>query len=222
MDISSIKKTYRRYASSYDLCFGPLLKQGRKRAVKMMRCRPGDTILEVGVGTGLSLPLYNPGVRIVGIDISPDILQRARTLASRRKHSNVRNLLEMNAEQMEFPDNSFDKVSAMYVVTVVPDPAQLVREMRRVCKPNGELFIVNHFHCGNPLVGTCERLLAPRSKFLGFDPVLPMERFISQTGLEVEEICPVNFFGYWTLIRIANDKGYRVDVLDERLFATPL
>jgi phosphatidylethanolamine/phosphatidyl-N-methylethanolamine N-methyltransferase len=222
MDISSIKKSYRRYASSYDFLFGPLLSQGRKRVVEMMRCRPGDTVLEVGVGTGLSLPLYDSGVHVVGIDISPHMLERARALATSRNLANIVDLREMNAEQMDFPDDSFDKVAAMYVVTVAPDPVRLVGEMRRVCKPGGELFIVNHFHSANALVGACERLLAPLSRYLGFNPDLPMDRFLSESCLAVEEICPVNFFGYWTLLRVANNKGYRADALDKNLFIKTL
>jgi phosphatidylethanolamine/phosphatidyl-N-methylethanolamine N-methyltransferase len=217
MDITSIKKTYRRYASSYDFCFGPLLSQGRKRVVEKMCCRPDDTVLEVGVGTGLSLPLYDPGVRVVGIDISPHMLERARALVSSRNLANVMDLREMNAEQMDFPDNSFDKVAAMYVVTVAPNPVRLIQEMRRVCKPDGELFIVNHFHNANPLIGACERLLAPLSSYLGFNPALPLDSFLSQTSLAVEEICPVNFFGYWTLLRIANNKVYRADAIAEKV-----
>ncbi|HKZ17473.1 MAG TPA: methyltransferase domain-containing protein [Geobacteraceae bacterium] len=206
MDISSIKKAYRRYAPAYDFYFGLTLSQGRSRVVEKMGCRAGDRILEVGVGTGLSLPLYDPSLHVTGIDISPEMLERAHSLVKRRRLTNVEGLWEMDAERMDFPDDSFDKVAAMYVVTVVPDPIQLVREMRRVCKPDGELFIVNHFQNPNPVIGACERLLAPLSHFLGFDPAFPLDRFLAETGLVVEESCPVNFFGFWTLLRTVNDK----------------
>ncbi len=182
-----------------------------------MCCRPDDTVLEVGVGTGLSLPLYDPKVRVIGIDISPQMLERARALVRSRNLSNILALMEMNAEQMDFPDNSFDKVTAMYVVTVAPDPVRLIQEMRRVCKPGGELLIVNHFHNANPLIGACERLLAPLSRYLGFNPALPLDRFLLQTGLVVEEICPVNFFGYWTLLRVPNNKVYQAGAIDENI-----
>jgi phosphatidylethanolamine/phosphatidyl-N-methylethanolamine N-methyltransferase len=206
MDISSIKKAYRRYAPAYDFYFGLTLSQGRHRVVEKMCCRPGDRILEVGVGTGLSLPLYDPSVHVAGIDISPEMLERACALVKRRRLANIEGLWEMDAERMDFPDNSFDKVAAMYVVTVVPDPVRLVREMRRVCKPDGELFIVNHFQNPNPVIGACERLLAPLSRYLGFDPAFPLDRFLAGTGLAVAESCPVNFFGFWTLLRTLNDK----------------
>jgi phosphatidylethanolamine/phosphatidyl-N-methylethanolamine N-methyltransferase len=206
MDISSIKKAYRRYAPAYDFYFGLTLSQGRHRVVEKMDCQAGDRILEVGVGTGLSLPLYDPSISVVGIDISPEMLERARALVKRRRLANIEGLWEMDAERMDFPDNSFDKVAAMYVVTVVPDPIRLVREMRRVCKPGGELFIVNHFQNPNPVISACERLLAPLSRYLGFDPAFPLDRFLARTGLAVAESCPVNFFGFWTLLRTGNGK----------------
>ncbi len=206
MDVDSIKNAYRRYAPRYDLFFGSVLHPGRKRVVEKMNCRPGDLILEVGVGTGLSLRLYDSSVQIIGIDISPDMLEKARLLREREKLHNVVGLEEMDAEQMSFPDNVFDKVAAMYVVSVASDPVRLVNEMRRVCKPDGELFIVNHFHRPNTVIGAVERLISPLSKMLGFHPDFPLDSFISATNLGVIETIPVNFFGYWTLLRVRNNK----------------
>jgi phosphatidylethanolamine/phosphatidyl-N-methylethanolamine N-methyltransferase len=206
MDIASIKNAYRRYAPGYNLCFGAVLHNGRKRVIEKMLCHPGDLVLEVGVGTGLSLPLYNRSARIVGIDLSPDMLKKARMLKEREKLDHVISLEEMNAELMSFRDDTFDKVAAMYVASVVPDPIRLVNEMRRVCKPGGEIFIVNHFLQANSFISTIERLISPLSGILGFHPDFPMDSFIYGTGLDVIEICPVNFLGYWTLIHARNNK----------------
>lgn len=206
MDIDSVKKAYRRYAPLYDTYFGAVLHQGRKRVVELMNCRPGELVLEVGVGTGLSLRLYAPSVRIIGIDVSPEMLERARLLRQRAKLDNVLALEEMDAEQMSFPDDTFDKVTAMYVASVVPHPVRLVNEMRRVCKPDGELFIVNHFHRSNTVMGSIERLISPLSKILGFHPDLPLDKFVAETGLDIIESSPVNYFGYWTLLRARNNK----------------
>ena len=206
MDIHAVKTAYRRYAPGYDLVFGAVLAQGRKKAVTKMNCRPRDMILEVGVGTGLSLPLYDRSVRVVGIDVSPEMLERAAELRARRMLKNIVALEEMDAERMKFPDNSFDKVVAMYVVSVAPDPVRLIGEMRRVCKPEGELFIVNHFRHANCFVGFMERLIAPLSNMIGFKPDFSLEEFLDRTGLEVTERAPVNFFGYWTMLRAKNGK----------------
>lgn len=206
MDIHVIEKVYRRYAKRYDFYFGALFQPGRKAVIDRMRCRPGERILEVGVGTGLSLPLYPSGVQVTGIDISDEMLARARTRTARDGLEHVAALLRMDAEHMQFRDDSFDKVVAMYVVSVVPSPAQLVAEMRRVCRPGGELYIVNHFQHANPIVAGMERLMAPLSRLLGFHPDFSLENFLQETGLEVSERIPVNLLGYWTLLRARNNK----------------
>jgi phosphatidylethanolamine/phosphatidyl-N-methylethanolamine N-methyltransferase len=206
MELPVIEKVYRRYAKRYDLYFGALFQPGRKAVINRMHCQPGERILEVGVGTGLSLPLYPSGVQVTGIDISEAMLARARARATRDQLEQVAALLRMDAEHMDFRDDSFDKVVAMYVVSVVPSPAQLVAEMRRVCRPGGELYIVNHFQHAHPLVAGIERLLAPLSRLLGFHPDFPLEKFLQQTGLVVSEQMPVNALGYWTLLRARNNK----------------
>jgi len=206
MELPVIEKVYRRYAKRYDFYFGALFQPGRKAVINRMHCQPGERILEVGVGTGLSLPLYPSGVQVTGIDISEAMLARARARATRDQLEQVAALLRMDAEHMDFRDDSFDKVVAMYVVSVVPSPAQLVAEMRRVCRPGGELYIVNHFQHANPFVAGIERLLAPLSRLLGFHPDFPLENFLQETGLEVSEQIPVNALGYWTLLRARNNK----------------
>ncbi|MEW6426475.1 MAG: methyltransferase domain-containing protein [Thermodesulfobacteriota bacterium] len=207
MDIIAIQKAYKRYARLYDFYFGQLFQPGRKAVIQRLDCRPGEKILEVGVGTGLSLPLYPGHVRLTGIDISPEMLARARTRVSRDGLAHVEELAVMDAESMRFADNSFDKVVAMYVASVVPHPERLVEEMRRVCKAGGELFIVNHFLSDNPLLGGMERLVSPLSRLIGFRPDLSVNDFIAGTRLSVVDALPVNLFGYWTLLRASNDKG---------------
>lgn len=207
MDIDMIQKVYRRYARGYDFYFGALFQPGRLAVIESMSCRPGEQILEVGVGTGLSLPLYPRHVQVTGIDVSHEMLARAARRKQRDGLHHVVALQAMNAEQMQFPDNSFDKVVAMYVASVVPDPAQLADEMRRVCKPEGELIIVNHFQHAHPVVSACERSIAPLSRLLGFRPDFSLQDFIDATGLEVVEQTPVNLLGYWTLLRARNNKS---------------
>lgn len=213
MDIEVIEKVYRRYAQGYDLYFGAVFQPGRRAVVRRMQCHPGERVLEVGVGTGLSLPLYPRDVYVTGIDVSRAMLARARARRARRNLANV-TLRRMDAERMEFADDSFDKVVAMYVVSVVPDPVRLVNEIRRVCRPDGTIYIVNHFRHDNPIVSGCERLMAPFSRHMGFRPDLSLEEFLDQTRLEVIERLPVNAFGYWTLIGARNRKA--VAAVDDR------
>lgn len=206
MELEAIKKAYRRYAKLYDLYFGAVFQPGRKAVIQRMDCRSGQRVLEVGVGTGLSLPLYPADTRVTGIDISPEMLDRARARLSRENMHREVELHVMDAERMAFPDDSFDKVVAMYVVSVVPHPQRLVDEMRRVCKPDGEIFIVNHFHSPNPIVGGVESLLAPLSRLVGFHPDFCLDTFVRDTHLEVLDKQPVNLFGYWSLLRARNNK----------------
>lgn len=208
MDISTIEQAYRRYAHFYDFVFGPVFQPGRKAIIECMNCRPGERILEVGVGTGLSLPLYPKDVFVTGIDISHDMLVQAQARKERGGLHNIVQLSVMDAENMEFEDSSFDKVVAMYVASVVPDPERLVDEMRRVCKPNGLIIFVNHFRSRNRILGACENLLAPLSKQLGFRPDFSLDRFLDETGLNVLDIHPVNMFHFCTMVEARNNKPF--------------
>ena len=206
MNIESVEKTYRRYAPQYDLLFGAIFHPGRKEVIRQMDCQPGERILEVGVGTGLSLPLYPVETKITGIDISREMLARAERRVARDGLSHV-DLHHMNAQKMTFADNSFDKVVAMYVASVVPDPVALVNEMRRVCKPGGQLMFVNHFKSDNPVISRIEQLLVPLSAKLGFDPGFSLSRFEQECDLEFEHNRRVNLFGYWRMLQTTNAKS---------------
>lgn len=201
METEAIQKAYRRYAGIYDVYFGAILSPGRKAVIRKLNCRAEDRVLEVGVGTGLSLPLYPEGVEVVGIDISPEMLVRAQQRKEQEGLDHVTSLELMDAENMRFPDHSFDKVVAMYVASVVSSPERLVNEMRRVCKPGGELFIVNHFQSENWLMARAERMLSPLSKLFGWHPDFVLDDFVRDTDLHVFERTQVNLFGYWTLLR---------------------
>lgn len=206
VDINAVQKVYRRYAPAYDFYFGVMFQPGREEIIARMDCRPGERILEVGVGTGLSLSLYPPNVEVTGIDLSREMLARARARRRRQRLNQVVALRLMNAEHMQFADNSFDKVVAMYVVSVTPHPSRMTAEMRRVCKPGGQLFIVNHFQHSNSLVRGIERMISPFSRVMGFRPDYSLEHFMRETELDVEMRLPVNALGYWTLLRCRNNK----------------
>ena len=206
MHIEAVKAAYRRYARIYDVIFGAVLQPGRRAVLEALKLKPGDRVLEVGVGTGISLPLYPRDVRITGIDVSREMLEKARARVARAKLTNVDALLEMDAEAMAFPDASFDKVVAMYVVSVVPQPAKLLEELHRVCRPHGEIFVVNHFQSENPVLGTLERALAGFSSQIGFNPDLDLRELVpvAQNG----DVSRVAFF--WRMVRLRNGVSHKL------------
>ncbi len=204
MQIEAVKAAYRRYASVYDALFGPVLQPGRKAVLEALKCRPGERVLEVGVGTGLSLPLYPPDVRITGLDLSSEMLAKARSRVERRGLANVDGLYEMDANAMDFPDASFDKVVAMYVVSIVQEPARLLRELHRVCKPDGEIYMVNHVRSANPIVSAVEKSLARFSDHIGFHPDFDLKSLVNGSA-RVEHVSNVNFL--WKVMRVRNGTG---------------
>jgi phosphatidylethanolamine/phosphatidyl-N-methylethanolamine N-methyltransferase len=207
MQLESVKTAYRRYASVYDAVFGPVLHAGRKAVLEALGLRSGDRVLEVGVGTGLSLPLYPADVRITGVDVSAEMLDKARARVARHRLANVDALLEMDAERMTFADASFDKVVAMYVVSVVENPAKLLEELHRVCKPDGEIFIVNHVRSDNRFVAALEKSLARFSDKLGFHPEFQLTDMVSSAD-QLTEVSRINFF--WKVLRLRNGIAHRV------------
>jgi phosphatidylethanolamine/phosphatidyl-N-methylethanolamine N-methyltransferase len=206
MHLEAVKAAYRRYARIYDTVFGPVLQPGRRALLEQLDLKPGDRVLEVGVGTGLSLPLYPRSVRITGIDVSREMLEKSRARVARHRLENVEALLEMDAEEMTFPDASFDKVVAMYVVSVVPRPAKLLEELHRVCRPDGEIFLVNHFRSENRIVGTIERMLGSVSSQIGFDPLVDLRQLVpaARNG----DVSRVNLF--WKLVRLRNGVSHKL------------
>ena len=202
---SPVRSAYRRLAPVYDWVFGPSLEKGRRSALRAVEAHPGDSVLEVGVGTGLSLQHWNRECKITGIGLSPEMLKRANKLCQRRRLENV-DLHAMNAQNMDFPDNHFDKIAAMYVVSVVEDPAALLREIHRVGKPGARVVIINHFEHRHPLVRKAERSIARATGLIGFNAALPVDPVIQTEGLRVLEVLPANWLGYWTMIIAEVDK----------------
>ena len=207
MQIEAVKAAYRRYAAVYDAVFGPVLQPGRKAVVQALRLRDGERVLEVGVGTGLSLPLYPRDVTITGIDVSREMLEKARRRVAQRRLTNIEALLEMDAERMSFADASFDKVVAMYVLPVVENPQQLLHELHRVCRPAGEIFIVNHVRSDNRLIAAFEKGLARFSDTIGFRPDFEVRDMVSDPD-EVTELSRINFF--WRVMRLRNGVAHRL------------
>ena len=207
MDLHSVLTAYRRHAPYYDAVFGMLLAPGRSRTVGLANQLPGQRVLEVGVGTGLSLPHYRDDFRVTGIDVSPEMLDIARRRVAEQNLQNVEALLEMDAEQLSFSDNSFDLVIAMYVASVVPDPKAMVAEIQRVCRPGGDILIVNHFAEETGLRGVVERKLAPWSKKLGWRPHFLLDHVLDSSTLEVLDTGRAAPLGLFTILQCRNAKN---------------
>jgi len=206
MHVETVKTAYRRYAGVYDAVFGPVLQAGRKAVLEALRLKPGDRVLEVGVGTGLALSMYPDSVKVTGIDVSREMLDKARARVARRGLTNVEGLHEMDAEKMDFPDASFDKVVAMYVMPVVRHPAAVLEEFHRVCKADGEIYIVNHVKSDNRIIRAFEMQLARFSNQIGFRPDFELREMVNGVG-EIDEVARINVF--WRVMRVRNGVAHR-------------
>jgi phosphatidylethanolamine/phosphatidyl-N-methylethanolamine N-methyltransferase len=200
MDEAQVKNAYRRWAPVYDHTFGRVASEGRKHAVEVINQSSGR-VLEVGVGTGLSLPDYKSSLEIIGIDLSPEMLEKARERVAEEGLENVNGLYEMDASELKFEDNSFDTVVAMFVITVVPDPAKVMRELSRVCKPGGEVMLVNHFSTEEGVRGWVERRMAPFGDKLGWHPVFDTDRVMICPELQLTEKRALRPWGIFTMMR---------------------
>ena len=205
MDQNSIIKSYKRVSSFYDITFGQVFRPGQKTVINKMDCGPLDEVLEIGIGTGLSFKYYPKQTKVIGIDISPDMLKLAKRKIEQEKKEK-KYVTQMNGEQLSFPDNSFDKVVAMYVISVTQNPKKLIDEMKRVCKKDGDIYIVNHFSCEDDglLLKLSEKALMPVSRILGWKPYFPFSEFNEYANLDVKEISKVNIFKYWNIIHAKN------------------
>ena len=200
MNEANVKLAYRRWAPVYDHTFGRVAAEGRRHAVEVLNQSSGR-ILEVGVGTGLSLPDYKRSLEIVGIDLSPEMLEKARDRVAEEALEHVTGLHEMDAGELKFEDNSFDTVVAMFVMTVVPEPEKVMRELARTCKPGGEVMLVNHFSTDDGVRGWVERRMAPFGDKLGWRPLFDESRVMVCPELKLFEKRAIRPWGIFTMLR---------------------
>lgn len=199
MDIAAVSRTYARWAPVYDATFGWLTRHGRRRAARYINVR-GGAVLELGVGTGLSLVDYEKTVAVTGIDFSAEMLEKAREKVRAQGLSQVRALRRMDARQLDFADESFDTVAAMHVLSVVPEPERVMAEVARVLRPGGEAVIVNHFARDTGSLAKLERLTAPLHGALGWHSDFAMSRILGQTNLHMVENRSSPPFGMMTFL----------------------
>lgn len=202
---TAVKRAYRRWAPFYDYTFAQVAAASRNHVVSLINKECNGRVLEVGVGTGLTLPAYKSTLTISGIDLSPCMLAKAHQRVEEKRLRNVAGLYEMDAGQMEFQDNSFDTVVAMYVMTVVPDPEKVMAELERVTAPGGEVILVNHFSQETGVRGLAERAIAPLANILGWRPVFPLERVMGRPGLQHVSTQALKPFGLFTMVRFRKE-----------------
>lgn len=202
LDADAVRAAYRRWSGIYDASFGGISGWGRRAAVQVINALPGRRVLEAGVGTGLALPLYAPDKRVVGIDLSAEMLALARSRVAGSGMSTVEALLELDAEATGFPDGAFDIAVAMFVASVVPHPRRLLAELRRVVRPGGHILFVNHFAAERGPRWWAERALAPASRAIGWHPDFQLNALLGAEDLAQAVLRPIPPLGLFTLVHL--------------------
>jgi phosphatidylethanolamine/phosphatidyl-N-methylethanolamine N-methyltransferase len=204
IDRAGVEKAYERWAPIYDLVFGKVFDHGRQSTIAEAD-RIGGRVLDVGVGTGLSLADYSRTTKLCGVDISEPMLRRAHQRVRELKLSNVETLAVMDARNLAFAPNSFDAVVAQYVITAVPDPEATLDDFVRVLKPGGELILVNHIGAESGPRRLFELAFAPIARRLGWRPEFPWGRLVdwakAHGGVTLAERRPMPPLGHFSLIR---------------------
>jgi phosphatidylethanolamine/phosphatidyl-N-methylethanolamine N-methyltransferase len=211
-DISekSVGTAYAAWAPIYDLVFGKVFDTGRQASIAAAE-KVGGRILEVGVGTGISLPDYSRNIKIVGVDYCAPMLKKAKERVTEQKLDNVEALAVMDAKFLGFPDAYFDAVVAQYVITAVPDPEATLDEFVRVVKPGGEIILVNHIGAESGPRRIFEAGFSPIARKLGWRPEFPWQRLVDwasrNAGVKLLERLPMPPMGHFSLIRYARLSG---------------
>jgi phosphatidylethanolamine/phosphatidyl-N-methylethanolamine N-methyltransferase len=200
LDDAHVVAAYARWAPVYDQIFGHFNDRACREAVAALNELPPGRILELGVGTGISLPFYKSKHRVVGIDLSPDMLERAARRVERQKLDTVEGLHVMDAARLSFGDASFDAATAMFVITVVPETDKTLAELVRVVRPGGTIVMVSHFGEKTGLIAAVERGIARFGPSLGWNPGFPVERILGHPKLKLVERRRLGWLGFYTLL----------------------
>ncbi len=205
MNRQEVKDIYSRYSSFYDRIFSHFFFPRIRLGIDRSPIGKGDRIIEVGIGTGLSLPLYPSGCEIVGIDVTRKMLEKAQKKKAKQKLDHV-DLFEMDAENMTFNDNSFDHAVAAFVVTVVPNPEKMVSEMKRVTKPGGSIVILNHFCSKNSFLHKIEDIFSPLCEKWGWRSDVTLDLLSNHCNLQISQVLKKNKLDPWSIIIATNNK----------------
>ena len=212
LDQSTLNKAYARWAPVYDIVFGAVFDAGRKASIEAAE-RIGGRILDVGIGTGISLHDFSRNNRVIGVDISEPMLRKAQKRVAEANLTNVEGLAVMDAEKLGFPDNAFDVLVAQYVITAVPNPDATLDEFVRVTKPGGEIILVNHLGAEAGPRRVFEQSFAPVARRLGWRPEFPWARIAGwldrANGVQLIERRPMPPLGHFSLIRLGKTNTAR-------------
>lgn len=195
-----MQDVYDRLARVYDVFFGAVLQPGRERAIRKIPTTAGLRLLELGIGTALTAPLYRREWSVTGVDLSGPMLQKARDRIRGLGLGGSVRLVQADGVQLPFDNDSFDVVLVPYVMSAVPDPIGVGREIRRVCKPEGQIVLLNHFLSEDSFGARLERWVSPLTRRFGFRTDLPLQWLLSSVGLRPIDIMPVNLPPIWTLV----------------------
>lgn len=205
METDAVKRIYNGYSAVYDALFKRFFYPRIRHAIGRMNIAAGSKVLDLGVGTGLSLDVFPRDCKVVGIDLSSEMLKQARQKVSDLGLENVE-LFEMNAMQLAFSDDAFDNVFISHVVSVVSDPYKVISEAKRVCKKGGNIVIVNHFKSRHKIVAGFQKVFNPVSKMIGWRSDLCMDEFLRKSGLKVKSVYKLRKVDFWHLIFTVNEK----------------
>ena len=206
MQEPSTRKIYDVQSAFYDATFGRLVRKRIEKAIKEhLTIRPSDVVLDLGIGTGGSLPYYPACGKVIGVDLSAGMLRECQKKIEAGRMSHV-TIFQGNALDLPFEDSTFDHIFISHVISVVSDPARLLRESQRVAKPGARIVIVNHFRSANPLIGTVEKWLSPLCSKLGWRSDLALPDLIRETGIEVDYRFKLESIDLWETVVIRNTK----------------
>ena len=205
MEETEIKRIYAYYSRVYDFIFKRWFFPRQQYAIQALDIRPGQRVLDLGVGTGFSLPLYPRDAQVIGVDLSSKMLREARKKVLRERLSHV-DLMEMDAAHLAFPDNTFDCVVVAFVISVVPDPLQVLAEIKRVSKPEGQIVIINHFQSQNKLMAQLEKWVSPLCTKIGWRSDLALDYLVQHADLQIDRKYSLNRLDLWKVVYATNNK----------------
>jgi phosphatidylethanolamine/phosphatidyl-N-methylethanolamine N-methyltransferase len=199
------KKVYARFSRIYDAIFSRWFYPRHRHVIRSLDLGSGQRVLDVGVGTGLSLPLYPRHVAVTGVDLSRAMLWEAQKKVQTYQLDNV-SLIEMDAGRLAFPDNTFDVVIGAFVISVVPDPIQFLDEVKRVSKADGQIILINHFQSENKMMARLEKWVSPLCTKIGWHSDLALDYVVQQANLQIERMYSLSKIDLWKVIYATNNK----------------